>query len=145
MRTIVLLGSAHNDGNTLKAVKDLCPFKEYEIINLQALQIASYNDENCPNDDFYIVADKMSNADNIVFATPVYWYSMSSVLKNFFDRLTDLLGPYKSIGKSLSGKSTYLIATGTDDELPNGFEEPFRRTSQYFGMVFQKTFYKSVD
>lgn len=84
----------------------------------------------------------MLDADNIIFATPVYWYAMSGRLKTFFDRLTDLLYTHKSIGKGLKAKKTYLIACGSDPELPEGFEVPFRRTSDYFEMSFQKSFYK---
>ena len=142
MKTIVILGSSRKDSNTLQAVKDLCPFPEYEVINLLELRIYPYLYEDSAIDDFESIARKMASADNIIFATPVYWYSMSGNMKNFFDRLTDLLGKYKSIGKSLAGKSTYLIATGSDQELPVGFEEPFRRTSEYFQMSFRETYYR---
>ena len=54
-----------------------------------------------------------------------------------FDRLTDLTENLKPTGKALAGKSVWLIATGTDPELPEGFEVPFRRTSEYFGMQYR--------
>ena len=41
------------------------------------------------DDDFLGVAEAMVDAEAILFATPVYWYSMSGRLKRFFDRLTD--------------------------------------------------------
>jgi multimeric flavodoxin WrbA len=143
MKTIVILGTAREDSNTFSAIKELCPFPEYEVIDLRSLRIAPYSYSNA-EDDFLLVAHKMEAADNIVFATPVYWYAMSAPLKIFFDRLTDLLTTYKTIGKSLKGKSTFLIATGSDADLPEGFEVPFRSTSEYFGMVFKKSFYKAV-
>ncbi len=143
MKIIVILGTAREDSNTFTALKELCPFAEYEVIDLRNLKIAPYN-YSIVEDDFLMVAQRMTAADNIVFATPVYWYSMSAPLKIFFDRLTDLLTTYKPIGKSLSGKSTYLLSTGSDADLPEGFEVPFRLTSEYFGMVFKKSFYKAV-
>jgi multimeric flavodoxin WrbA len=96
------------------------------------------------DDDFLEIAKTMQRVENIGFATPVYWYSMSASLKNFFDRLSDLLSTHKSIGRSLKGKKTFLISTGSDPALPPGFEEPFRLTSEYFEMVYQQTYYKSV-
>jgi multimeric flavodoxin WrbA len=90
------------------------------------------------------VAEKMETAERIVFATPVYWYAMSGELKVFFDRLTDLLTTHKSIGKALKGKKTYLIATGSDPELPEGFEVPFRSTSAYFDMSYEGALYKAT-
>ncbi len=143
MKTIVILGTAREDSNTFTAIKELCPFAEYDVIDLRNLNIAPYSYSNV-EDDFLLVAQKMAAAENIVFATPVYWYAMSAPLKIFFDRLTDLLTTYKTIGKSLNGKRTYLISTGSDAELPEGFEVPFRLTSEYFGMAFEKSFYKAV-
>lgn len=143
MKNLVILGTARGEGNTLKAIQALCPFSEYELVDLRNLQIAPYHYDHAKNqvDDFQGVARKMLEADNIIFATPVYWYAMSGVLKDFFDRLTDLLTTYKPIGKGLKGKRTYLIASGSDDEIPPGFETPFKLTSDYFGMVFEKAYY----
>lgn len=88
-------------------------------------------------DAFGAIADAMAAAEKIVFATPVYWYAMSAPMKVFFDRLTDLTENRKAQGKALTGKSTWLMATGTDPELPLGFEVPFARTSDYFGMIYR--------
>ncbi len=83
----------------------------------------------------------MTEHETIVFATPVYWYAMSGTMKIFFDRLTELTTKEKHLGHALAGKRTFLIASGTDPELPAGFEVPFRRTSSYFEMEFIKAFY----
>ena len=53
------------------------------------------------NDAFGGIAQKMAEADKIVFATPVYWYAMSAPLKIFFDRLDDLTENLKSLGQEL--------------------------------------------
>ncbi len=150
MKALVILGTNRDDSNTKKAVQDLCPFSEYKLIALHNLNIQPYSYE--PNyeskysaaDDFLSVAKQMIDADHIVFATPVYWYSMSGTMKIFFDRLTDLLFSHKSIGKALKGKKTYLIASGAEAELPEGFEVPFKRTSDYFDMKFQNSYYVQI-
>ena len=145
MKAIVILGTGRGDSNTLAAVRELCPFSDYRLIDLRQIEIAPYSyDGPHPDDDFLKVAQEMESAEYIVFATPVYWYAMSASLKNFFDRLSDLLSAYKPIGKGLKGKKTYLISTGSGPAMPPGFEEPFRLTSEYFDMEFQKSFYKSV-
>lgn len=147
MKNIVILGTLREDSNTLKAIKQLCPFDDYEIIDLRKYRINLYSYDQTQNsdDDFHSIALKMKEADNIIFATPVYWYSMSSVLKIFFDRLSDLLSTYKPIGKSLKNKNTYLISTGSDTVLPDGFETPFRLTSTYFEMNYKEAFYLSIN
>ena len=93
-------------------------------------------------DQFSDVIDLLLNYNTIVFATPVYWYSMSSVLKTFMDRLTDLVTINKAIGRKLKGKSLKVMAIGTDAELPAGFEVPFKSTAKYFDMIFDGCLYR---
>ncbi len=145
-KTVVVLGTSRDGSNTAAAIAELCPFKYFELIDLRNLNIAPYNYDGkySEADDFIKVVKIMSQADNIVFATPVYWYSMSAILKNFFDRFSDLISIQKSLGRSLKGKKTYLISTGSNLVLPKGFEEPFKLTSEYFEMTYQGAVYKCV-
>ncbi|MGE3759717.1 MAG: NAD(P)H-dependent oxidoreductase [Pseudobdellovibrionaceae bacterium] len=144
MKVLVILGTARDESNTISAVHELCPYSDFELVDLRKLNIGQYNYSAQTTDDFIYVAQKMQSSDVIVFATPVYWYSMSAGLKTLFDRLSDLLAELKPIGKSLAGKRTFLVATGSEPGLPEGFEVPFRRTSEYFGMIYEKAFYKCV-
>lgn len=144
-KVLVILGSNREDSNTRKALESHLPFNDYELVDLAKLQLEHYSyDPVKPQDDFLEVARKMTEADTIVFATPVYWYAMSAVMKIFFDRLSDLITTSKPIGRALAGKTTYLFSTGSDLELPEGFEVPFRRTSEYFSMNYKKVIYVSV-
>jgi multimeric flavodoxin WrbA len=61
----------------------------------------------------------MIEHDAIVFATPVYWYAMSGLMKVLFDRFTDLVTVRKDLGRRLRGRRVFLIACGTDPDLPN--------------------------
>jgi multimeric flavodoxin WrbA len=141
---IVLVGTARNDSNTLKAVRELSLFKDAEVIQLHELTVDPYcydHRESRDSDDFLKIVHRLIAADTIVFATPVYWYAMSGTMKTFFDRLTDLITTSKSLGRSLAGKLTFLLATGSDADLPEGFEVPFKRTSEYFGMSYKGSYY----
>lgn len=46
-------------------------------------------DGRCSIEDSYreLLFDRVIPADALVYATPLYWYGMAAVLKNFFDRL----------------------------------------------------------
>jgi multimeric flavodoxin WrbA len=146
-KVLVILGSSRKNSDTLAAVKKLCPFKEYELIELYDYKIEHYDYDAAKmcQDDFIPIAKKLTKAEILIFATPVYWYSMSGQMKVFLDRLTELLYEYKPLGKALKGKKTYLIASGGRPDFPEGFEVPFKLTSEYFDMEYVGSFYQYVN
>jgi multimeric flavodoxin WrbA len=139
---LVILGSARPDGETRKAVDIAFPPGTSELVVLPDFTIGGYDYNHFNTGDaFDGIAAKMAAADGIVFATPVYWYAMSAPLKIFFDRLTDMTENLKALGKSLAGKPVWVIATGTEESLPDGFEVPFARTADYFAMRYRGATY----
>ncbi len=134
---IIILGSARSDGNTRRAVKYLSEVSGMPVVDLNDHQIEPFEYDNYHrSDDFLPLIKRLIECETIVFATPVYWYSMSSVLKNFFDRITDLLQAHKDIGRQLRGKRMALLScSGTPGPDPD-FAIPFRKTANYLGMHF---------
>ena len=61
-------------------------------------------------DDAVEIAAKMHDADVLVFATPVYYYSVSGQLKTMLDRANPLFGTDYAFTK------VYLLATAAEDE-----------------------------
>ena len=61
------------------------------------------------NDDVKEYLEKISSADILVFATPIYYYSMSGQLKTFLDRLNPLYVKHNNF------KEIYLLASCADD------------------------------
>jgi multimeric flavodoxin WrbA len=140
------MGSARSNGDTRRLLDSVLAGSPHTFIDLLDWPIAPYNySEKYPaNDAFLYLTDLLLQHPVVVFATPVYWYSMSGVIKIFFDRLTDLTTTHKLLGRQLAGKHVFLGATGSDPELPVGFEAPFRLTTEYFNMQFEGTFYSST-
>lgn len=60
-------------------------------------------------DDMAEILDKMVNADVIVLATPVYFYTMDAQLKTLIDRTVPRY-------TEISGKEFYFIVTAADTE-----------------------------
>ena len=60
-------------------------------------------------DDAVEIAAKMHDADVLVFATPVYYYSVSGQLKTMLDRANPLFGTDYAFTKA------YLLATAAED------------------------------
>lgn len=138
MKRIIINGSSRTDGNTSLIINELQKFASFDVINLCEANIAPYDYEEQNNeDDFLPMITKVSmEYDQIVFATPIYWYSMSGLLKNFFDRITECLHQHKDIGYQLKGKSMAMVACGSDREAIPGFHIPFELTAGYLGMRY---------
>ncbi len=142
MEAIVIFGSSRSDGNTKKAIQAVLNKRSVEIVDLSKKNINyyDYNNHN-KDDDFLAIAQKMVQAKIIIFATPVYWYSMSAQLKTFFDRFSDLITIHKDLGRLLEGKNCFAITSGSDSKVPDGLIEVFQRTADYFDMTFIDCFY----
>ncbi|MGB3800440.1 MAG: NAD(P)H-dependent oxidoreductase [Lewinella sp.] len=137
-KTLIILGSARGDGNTAKAAQQLESDIGGKLVDLLDYRIAPYHYENAypENDEFIAMAKRLVIYDRIVFASPVYWYSMSGVMKDFFDRLTDLLTFHKDIGRRLRGKQVGVLSCSAEQSVNPGFYEPFRLTADYLGMSY---------
>ncbi len=145
MSVVAILGSSRADGETARLLDEvLSHFPEAERFDLGALRIAPYSYEHVHSgDDFLPLARQILKAQTIIFASPVYWYSMSGQMKIFFDRLTDLTDPpYKALGRQLAGKTVYAVATGGDDAPPTSFSPPFSETAGYFNMGWGGMLYR---
>lgn len=140
--TLVIMGSARSTGHTKEAVDTFLNNSEATLMNLLDYNIAPYDyDSNYHNDDFLMIAKRMTEADKILFATPVYWYTMSGLMKTFFDRFTDLITIEKPTGRALKGKECYILACGAGPEIPQGFEIPFSATCDYLDMEYKEALY----
>jgi len=135
---LIINGSARLNGDTQRFISKLTEGIEFDQFNLLEHYILPYNYENKypPEDHFEFFAKEILYHKHIIFATPVYWYSMSGRMKNLFDRLTDWVTQNKEVGRSLKDKNVKLIAVGTDGDLPDGFTAPFFMTANYMEMVF---------
>jgi multimeric flavodoxin WrbA len=145
-KPLVILASARKESDTRAFVNRVFAGTDHKLIDLLDWPVAPYNySNNYPEEDAFLeIAGELLRHQVIVFATPVYWYAMSGLLKIFFDRFTDLVTTKKQIGRQLKGKSTLLLAVGADEELPDGFEIPFKCTSAYLDMAYRGCIYYST-
>jgi putative NADPH-quinone reductase len=140
---LIILGSARGESDTRRLINMLFQGQEYQLIDLLEYKIApySYLHDYPADDDFLKLTEELLLHRMIIFATPVYWYAMSGLMKNFFDRLTDLLRLRKECGRQLRGRQTALVAVGSNEELPPGFTVPFEYSAHYLGMHFLASVY----
>ncbi|WP_291723698.1 flavodoxin family protein [Bernardetia sp.] len=150
MKTVIVQGSSRKYGNTNKIVNYLQEKLDCDFIDLKGYSFSGYDYEGRNrNDDFLPLMREIVEYDLIIFATPVYWYAMSGLMKNFFDRITDCLKIEKETGRKLRGKSMAMVCCGSDKEavlaIQNEFEMPFRASATYLGMSYQGSIFTWIE
>lgn len=137
-KPIIILGSSRSNGETRKVVDFIRSKQDCEVIDLNDLKMGYYSYEFIhKNDDFIPTAKRIvENFDTIIFATPVYWYNMSAVMKTFFDRISDLLRNEEIvIGRKFRGMNMAVISCSGED-LVDGYYMPFKESANYLGMNY---------
>lgn len=137
-KSVIILGSSRKNGNTTKIVDEISKEHGIEVINLSDFNISYYDYEskNREDDFFPLIKGIIENYDTLIFATPVYWYNMSGILKVFFDRFSDLIRIEKETGRKLRGKKIGVISNSHDNEIEESFYIPFKKTADYLGMEY---------
>lgn len=138
MRIVVIVGSSRNDGDTKTLINELINQSKWDLINLNDYNFSYYDYEHQNRYDDYLtlMEELISKYDTLIFATPVYWYSMSGIMKVFFDRITDLLTIKKALGRKLRGKKMAVISCSAGSNLGDAFWLPFSETANYLGMEY---------
>jgi multimeric flavodoxin WrbA len=138
MKTIIILGTSRNDGDTSQVVSTLKEISTWDLIDLNNYQFSYYDyaHQNAGDDFIPLMRNIIATYDTLVFATPVYWYSMSGIMKVFFDRLADLLEIEKDLGRKLRGKNMAVLSCSIGNNLGESFWLPFKETSKYLGMHY---------
>ena len=139
MKTIIILGTSRNDGDTSKVISTLQEISKWDLIDLNHYRFSYYDyaHENAGDDFIPLMRNIITNYDTLVFATPVYWYSMSGIMKVFFDRLADLLEIEKDLGRKLRGKNMAVLSCSIGNNLGESFWLPFVETAKYLGMKYR--------
>lgn len=135
---VIIQASSRSLGDTRKIIEQFKGKLEFDLIDLKLYNIGHFDYEfKNANDDFIPLMTKIINSyDTLIFATPIYWYSMSGILKVFFDRISDLLKTGKDLGRQLRGKHmSFVSVSNGDDQIPE-FAAIFRETAKYLGMHY---------
>ena len=139
MRQIIIFGSSRSFGNTRKIVNDVIAQSNIDLVDLNTLDITPYDYEHRnQSDDFIPLIERVVTYDKIIIATPVYWYSMSTQVKIFLDRFSDILTIRKDLGRKFCEKKLFVLAS-FNSSYPMGFENTFEQICEYMGMEYLGT------
>ena len=137
--TIALFASSRRNGNTGRFMDRIAKELAIEVVDLAAMNISCYDYEHQNRgDDFESVMKRALEFDQIIFATPIYWYAASPPMKVFLDRITDFLDLPELLeeGRRLRGKHAFLVCTSIYDEPSPSFLNAFLDTFNYLGMRY---------
>ena len=73
---------------------------------------------------------------HLVFASPIYWYAVTPVMKRFIDRLTDYLDipDLRDQGRKLRDKTAWVLCTSSHAEADAAFPDALHQRFVYLGM-----------
>ncbi|MEL6675854.1 MAG: NAD(P)H-dependent oxidoreductase [Bacteroidota bacterium] len=130
-------GSSRSQGNTHQVTHLIQTALQAPLADLNQLKIHQYTYEHAHvEDDFLPLMRQVVAHDICWLLTPVYWYSMSGLMKNFLDRFTDCLKVEKELGRKLRGKKLAAVACGSEAAETPGFFIPFEYSAAYLGMEY---------
>lgn len=139
LSTIALFSSSRRNGNTGRLMDRIALELDIEVVDLALLRMSAFDYEHRNrHDDFEPLMARVLAHEQIIFATPVYWYAVSPPLKVFLDRISDFLDlpDLLDAGRRLRGKTAYVACTSISDEPSAAFTSAFRETFDYLGMHF---------
>lgn len=98
MTIAVIYGSSRPRGNTELLAERAVEGMHVERFYLKDARILPVEDKRHTDsgfskveDDYSILIQHILMCDTIIFATPIYWYGMSGLMKNFIDRWSQTL------------------------------------------------------
>lgn len=134
MSSLAILGSGRSGGHTAAVLQHLVAGSDCEIVDLHRCKIELFRYSQEPTqDEFTGLVERIVGADLTIFATPVYWYSYSAIMKNFIDRFSDLLIDNQDLVDRLRGKDFVLLSSGAVPEPEPALELAFEKFCGYFG------------
>ncbi len=145
---LVFLGSPRKEGNTEKMAMAFAEGARGAGANVDFVRLGEKAIKPCIDcrkcwekgrhcvleDDMDALYEAIDNADILVFAAPLYWYTWSAQIKALWDRLL----PYASdkASTNLSGKGCVLLAAGGDvaSDIFEGIDFALAKSAALLGM-----------
>ena len=142
MNILILSGSPRKDGNTDLLVEafakgasqkhhvEIVSVHDYKVNSCMGCNACFKNETNAcvQNDDMPLIYEKMSRADMLVIASPVYFYGLSAQLKAVIDRFHNPIRDTFRIKKM----ALLLVGAATLPELFDSILAQYRLCLNFF-------------
>lgn len=147
-KIIIVMGSPRKEGNSSALAKQVAAGAEATGAQVESFYLHGMNIKPCDacdvcrednasdcviDDDMQILYPKLRQADAIVIASPIYWFTVSAQTKLLMDRCYALGGPE---GNALAGKRVGIILTYADtDPFTSGAVNALRTFQDAFNYI----------
>lgn len=147
MNITTFIGSSRTNGNSELLADLVTKDVKYRKIYLKDLTIQPIHDLRHDKDGFQLVEDDYDQiieailqSDLIIFSTPIYWYSMSGLMKNMIDRISQAVRDdrYPQLKEHFKSVEAIVIAVGGDAPKIKGLPliQQFQYTCDFLKMPF---------
>lgn len=152
MKYFSIEASTRDDSSTLMALESVIQGKQdfsSEVWRIKDKGFPLFRDTRSGGDwalttEVELAYDKMREADHIILASPLYWYSVSHLMKNFLDHWTYYLRhPRYPMKDAMKGKcfSYLIVGSGEKNHLIKPVFDSLRYSVDYIGGVSKDEWY----
>lgn len=149
MKTVILFGSPHKDGNTRQLVDVFTGVMKGKQKEVRVLYLNDMNIRPCQacqscseggicriHDDMKDICKYIMESDVVVYATPIYWSGPSAQMKLAMDRCLAFLDP--QLNSRVKGKKavTLMCCADEDNEMCRPSLDMFDKTFEGLGMIY---------
>ena len=151
-KVIILKGSPRKNGNSAILAAQVAAGAEAVGAEVKSFYLHGMDIQPCDacdacqgvadldcviEDDMQILYPKLREADAVVYASPIYWFTVSAQMKLFMDRCYGLGGDSDEIEyHALAGKRIGIVLTyGGDDPFDSGAVNAIRTFQDMFNYI----------
>lgn len=151
-KVLIVKGSPRERGNSATLAGQVAAGAEAAGAEVESVYLHGLNIQACDacdfcqggaeigcviEDDMQSLYPKIREADALVYASPIYWFTVSAQLKLFMDRCYSLGGGSDYVGDhALAGKRIGVVLTyGGDDPFDSGAVNAIRTFQDVFNYI----------
>lgn len=147
MNIVTFIGSSRSDGNCEYLTDVVLDGVNHQKVYLKDLNIKPIEDLRhaeggfqLVDDDYDQIMEMILKSDILIFSTPIYWYSMTGLMKNMVDRFSQAIRDqrYPDFKDHLKTVETFVVAVGGDNPRIKGLPliQQFQYTFDFLNMRF---------
>ncbi|MEK4027021.1 MULTISPECIES: flavodoxin family protein [Bacillaceae] len=147
MNITTFIGSSRKESNSERLADLVTKDIKHQKIYLKDLFIQPIHDLRhaeggfqSVEDDYDIIINAFLESDIVIFSTPIYWYTMSGIMKNMVDRLSQAIRDerFPQFTEHLQSVEAIVLAVGGDEPKIKGLPliQQFQYTFDFLNMHF---------